>query len=282
MRYDPMPFPEGKYLTTKSGYAIHYHEAGERQPGKPSILFLHGSGPGASGYSNFKQNYPVFAAAGYHCLVIDYPGFGYSSMPTDIEYTTEFYVAQFIEFMDALHIDQVVPVGNSLGGSLAIGLALDHPDRVERLILMAPGGLVELSTFVPFQVGLYAIQQWLKGAQTDAQSFREVLGHLVFDPSRLTDEAVSERLPIALSQPKEVWIRRRTRHHTERLKDIACPILCFWGSRDKFVPVSQGQILLERAPDVRLVTSNRCGHWYMIEEADDFNAQSIAFLARPR
>ena len=71
MRYDPMPFPEGKYLTTKSGYAIHYHEAGERQPGKPSILFLHGSGPGASGYSNFKQNYPVFAAAGYRPISID-------------------------------------------------------------------------------------------------------------------------------------------------------------------------------------------------------------------
>jgi pimeloyl-ACP methyl ester carboxylesterase len=71
------PIPEGRYVTTDGGLSIHYHEAGSGEP----IVFLHGSGPGASGYSNFKGNYSVFAANGYRAIVPDLPGFGLSSKP---------------------------------------------------------------------------------------------------------------------------------------------------------------------------------------------------------
>jgi len=272
------PIPEGKYFRTREGYDLHYHEAGAPSKERPSLLFLHGSGPGASGYSNFKLNYPVLAGAGYHCLVIDILGFGYSSKPTDIDYTTDLYVDQFHEFVLGLGVEQVVPIGNSLGGSLAIAFALAHPRLVPKLILMAPGGLAPLASFVPYQVGLYAIQQWLATRSEAIGDFRAVLGHLVHDPACLTEESVTERFAIALDQPKEVWSRRRVRDHVERLSELKCPILCFWGSRDKFIPVSQGLTLLERAPDAQLIISNRCGHWYMVEECADFNAQSIAFL----
>ena len=272
------PIPEGKYFRTRDGYQIHYHEAGTYTAGRPSLLFLHGSGPGASGYSNFKLNYPIFAEAGHHCLAIDYLGFGYSSKPTDIDYTTDLYVEHFRELVEGLGIEQVVPVGNSLGGSLAIAFTLAHPRLVPRLILMAPGGLAPLPTFVPYQVGLHAIQQWLASGSQDIADFRKVLAFLVHDPGCLTEESVTERFAIALGQPKEVWMRRRVRDHVERLGELKAPILCFWGSRDKFIPVAQGLILAERAPDVKLIVSNRCGHWYMVEECADFNAQSIAFL----
>ena len=272
------PIPEGRFFTTPSGYTIHYHEAGTAAANKPSILFLHGSGPGASGYSNFKTNFPVFAAAGYHCLVIDYPGYGYSSKPTDIDYSDDFYVQQFVELLDGLEIDQVVPVGNSLGGLLALAFTLSHPDRVSKLILMAPGGLAEGSTYIPYQVGLHAMFSWVARRPTDRKSFRDLLAYLVVDPAALPEEAVDERFEIALSQPSEVWSRMRVGNFTERLRDIECPILCFWGAQDKFIPASLALVLLQRARDVRAIISNRCGHWYMVEQSDDFNAQSIAFL----
>jgi len=273
------PIPEGKYLKTRSGQTIHYQEAGTRRAGQPSVLFLHGSGPGASGYSNFKHNYPVFAAAGHHCLAIDYPGYGYSSMPTDLDYSTEFYVQQFDELLTGLGIEQVVPVGNSLGGLLATEYTLAFPRKVPKLIVMAPGGLAEGSTFVPYQVGLHAMFAWVAQRPTDEGSFRAVLAHLVHDPSSLDESAVRERFPIALRQPSEVWTRMRVGHYTERLSELACPILAFWGAKDKFLPVTQGLVLVQRARNVRLVVSSRAGHWYMIEEREDFNRQCLAFLA---
>ena len=272
------PIPEGSYFTTASGYTIHYHEAGERSADKPSILFLHGSGPGASGYSNFKGNYPVFAAAGYHCLAIDYPGYGYASKPTDVEYSRDFYVQQIHEFVLGMGLKKVVPVGNSLGGLLATAYALAHQDFVPKLILMAPGGMAEGSTYIPFQVGLHEMFKWVAERPTDLPTFRRLLSFLVSEPSKLTEEAVRERYEIAISQPSEVWTRMNVGHLTEQLPNLKLPVLAFWGSRDRFVPVSHGQILLDRAPDVRLIVSNRCGHWYQIEQMDDFNRQSIAFL----
>ena len=56
-------------------------------------------------------------------------------------------------------------------------------------------------------------------------------------------------------------MRRRVRDHVERLGELKVPILCFWGSRDKFIPVAQGLILAERAPDVKLIVSNRFSSW---------------------
>ena len=273
------PIPEGKYVTTPGGQTFHYHEAGPRSTRRPTILFLHGSGPGASGFSNFKHNYPAFAAAGHHCLAIDYPGYGYASKPSNIDYSTEFYVQQFDEFLTALGIEQVVPVGNSLGGLLATAYTLRFPNKVPRLILMAPGGLAEAASYVPFQVGLHAMFSWVARRPTDEASFRSVLSLLVHDPAALDEDAVRERFPIALSQPSEVWTRMRVGQHVQRLSEIACPILAFWGAKDKFIPVSHGLTLVQHARDVRLIVSSRCGHWYMIEEREDFNRRCIEFLA---
>ncbi|MEO7329099.1 MAG: alpha/beta fold hydrolase, partial [Minicystis sp.] len=129
--------PEGKYADVGEGLRIHYQEQGE---GKP-LLFLHGSGPGASGYSNFKGNYPFFAARGYRVIVPDTLGYGYSSKPDDRDYGLDFLVGALHRFTRAAGIERCAVVGNSHGGAMAIKLALDHPTLVEKLVLMAPGGL---------------------------------------------------------------------------------------------------------------------------------------------
>ena len=273
------PIPEGQYHRTASGQTIHYHELGS-PGGRPSILFLHGSGPGASGYSNFKGNFPVFAEAGHHVLAIDYPGYGYASQPTDLDYSTDFYVRELHDLIVAKHIAQVIPVGNSLGGLLATAYTLAWPANVPKLILMAPGGMAEGSTYIPFMVGLNAMFGWVGQRPQDEASFRRVLSLLVHDPAMITDDAFKERFPIALKQPTEVWSRMRVSHLTERLPELACPILAFWGAKDRFIPVSHATILLERARDVKMVISNRAGHWYMVEELDDFNTECLTFLAQ--
>ena len=79
--------PEGSYVEIGDGLRMHYHEAGTGTP----LLFLHGSGPGASGWSNFKHNFPFFAERGHRALVVDNLGFGHSSKP-DVDYGMDFIV----------------------------------------------------------------------------------------------------------------------------------------------------------------------------------------------
>src|SRR5690349_13849298 len=128
--------PEGKYVDIGDGLQIHYQDQGSGEV----VLFFHGSGPGASGYSNFKRNYPYLAEHGYRTVVPDTLGFGYSSKPDGIDYGLDFVCGAVVRFLDKLGIDKATVVGNSHGGALAIKLALDHPQRVSKLVLMAPGG----------------------------------------------------------------------------------------------------------------------------------------------
>ena len=128
--------PEGSYCDIANGLQLHYHEAGEG----PVVIFVHGSGPGASGYSNFKQNYKVFADAGFRVVVPDLIGYGYSSKPTTQDYTLDFFVSTLRDLIDALGITTCTLVGNSLGGAISIKMALDYPDLVDNLIMMARAG----------------------------------------------------------------------------------------------------------------------------------------------
>lgn len=102
------------------------------------MIFLHGAGGGASGYSNFKGNFAEFAAAGYRAILPDMLGFGLSSKPDVPMYDLDFFVDGLKRFVDTLGLKNVTLLGNSLGGAIALGHALAHPGDVVRLILMAP------------------------------------------------------------------------------------------------------------------------------------------------
>ena len=133
-----MTYPPVQRADIGDGLHIAYREAGPAD-GRP-VVFVHGSGPGASGHSNFKLNYPTFAAAGLRVLVPDSLGYGDSSKPEDAQYTLDYLVGALLRFLDAVGVDRCTLVGNSLGGAMCIKVGLDHPERVERLVLMAPGG----------------------------------------------------------------------------------------------------------------------------------------------
>ncbi len=277
------PIPVGHYHSLKSGHRLHYLEAGTQIAGRPTVLFLHGSGPGASGYSNFKGNYPAFVDRGFHVLVVDYIGYGLSDQPADIDYTFDLHVGAVRELLVAKGIERVVPVGNSMGGAISLLYTLAWPEQVSKLILMAPGGLEDPQKFVPHSPGLQVMFQWTRERPTDEAAFRALMAQLVHDAADITDTAVAERFSIALKQPAAVFAFKPSPSGTplsfeERLHEIRCPVLAFWGSHDRFLPVRQALILLERVAKARVVISNQAGHWYMIEERDDFNRQCLSFL----
>ena len=172
---------------------IHYAAHGNDDD--HAVVFVHGSGPGASGYSNFKKNIAAFTGAGYRVILPDLPGFGYSSKPTDRDYTTDFFSEHLVGLLDGLGIDRFALVGNSLGGAVSIRTALDHPQRVSKLVLMAPGGIEELETYLAMPAMAKMINNFVDG-QLDRSGLRRVLMTLVYAPSHVTDVLVDERWAI--------------------------------------------------------------------------------------
>ena len=119
-------------------FNIHYNDAGSGEV----VAMLHGSGPGASGWSNFHRNVDAFVQAGYRVLLIDSPGWSQSD-PIVVEQGPRIvYNAAAIKgVLDALKIDKAHLIGNSMGGTTALQFALSYPERLGKMIVMGGGGV---------------------------------------------------------------------------------------------------------------------------------------------
>jgi len=269
--------PEGHYLDIAPvaglPQRVHYHDQGEGD----AIIFLHGAGGGASGYSNFKGNYPAFAQAGYRAIVPDLLGYGLSSKPDLPQYDLDLFIAGIKALVDGLGLKNVTLLGNSLGGAVALGYALAYPDDVARLILMAPGGVEDLDTYLamPGIANMFAIYQ---SGKTGAEAMRAVMTMQLFDPSLLTEEIINERAPIAATQTQAARSILKVPNMTGQLHQLRCPVFGFWGVNDQFNPVGGAMKLMDHCPQARLLLVNRCGHWVQVEHREMFNRACIDFL----
>ena len=266
--------PEGHYADVGDGLRMHYHRIGEGEP----LLFLHGSGPGGSGWSNFRHNAAYLAEHGYCCILADSIGYGHSDKPIDRAYTLEFMSGAAVTLMEGLGFPRYTIVGNSQGGALAIRIALDHPDRVVRLVLMAPGGLEERAVYMEMR-GIRSMLRCIYGPEgITLDGMRRVFAKQVVDPSIVDPAVIEARFEISKTQPIEVFKTMKVDNQTDRLGDIACPTLGLWGVNDQFCPVSGATTLANGIPTCRVVLLNRCGHWVMVEHADVFNRTVLDFL----
>src|SRR5262249_50214912 len=180
-----MSIPEGSYADIGDGLRIHYHDLGPKDAGKGTVLFLHGSGPGASGWSNFKKNAPVFADRGHRVVVADSLGFGRSSKP-DVDYGLDFVAGGHVRLLDQLGIERCAVIGNSHGGALAIRLALEH--RVTRLVLMAPGGLEDREAYMQMSGIRTMMKVFFGPGGINRDTMRTVFQLQLHDPSLLDDD----------------------------------------------------------------------------------------------
>jgi len=268
-----LPLPLGHFVTLENGLKLHYLEQGQG----PIVIWLHGSGPGASGFSNFKGNYPEFADAGYRNIVLDLPGFGRSDKPDDVNYDLAFFVTALNGFINALDLPKVTLLGNSLGGAIALGQALDYPDTVERLILMAPGGVEERETYFQMEGIVRMVEVYSRGPM-GVDQMREVMSLQLFDSAVLSDDILAERAAVAVTQPANLFSTMMVPNMTERLGELNCPVLGFWGTNDKFNPHQGMHKILNNVPTARFIMLNRCGHWVQVEHQRLFNSSCIDFL----
>jgi 4,5:9,10-diseco-3-hydroxy-5,9,17-trioxoandrosta-1(10),2-diene-4-oate hydrolase len=255
------------------GHRIHIKEAGSG----PALVFLHGSGPGASGLSNFRQNVEAFVAAGYRVILPDLLGYGASSKPDDIDYTLTLFTDTLKEALVAHGVAKATLVGNSLGGGIAIQMALDDPAFVDRLVLMAPGCIEELPVYFAMP-GIANMKSAFGSPEFSLEDQRRLGESLVYDKRHITDALVAERYAVAKTQSKDVLARMRTHNLQPRLGELKMPILLFWGHNETFMPLSGIAYFMDACSDVRCITFNKVGHWVQVERADEFNRHAIEFL----
>ncbi|MEM9014782.1 MAG: alpha/beta hydrolase [Pseudomonadota bacterium] len=264
--------PEGEYY---DGGPVRLHM--QSFGAGPDVVFLHGSGPGNSAWANFSGNYQAFVDAGFKVWMPDLVGFGYSDKPTDKgDYTLDFFCQTLRGALKSAGVEKCSFVGNSLGGGIAIQIALDEPDFVEKLVLMGPGCLEPQADYFSMP-GIAKMMAASKDGVTK-DSLPDVLKGFVVDEGFVTEELVEMRWAIAETQPREVLSTMKTPALGGRMKELTCPILTFWGADDAFMPPQGQETCLRANEHSKLVLVNHCGHWVMIEHARMFNAVATDFL----
>ncbi len=280
--------------TSRFGAGLHYHESGPgtgdgSAAGTPVVL-LHGGGPGASGWSNFGPNLPVFAGR-FRTLLIDQPGFGRSAKPAVTGSYFTFAADAVARLLDELGVDRVHLVGNSLGGGTAVRFALRYPDRAGRLVLMGPGGL-SLNVFAPDPTeGVKRLMEFAAPPGPSKEKLAAFLRTLVFDQRLITDELVEERFAAA-SDPEalaamaslgasffdpasaEEGLLWREAH---RLRNR---VLLIWGREDRVNPLDGALVALKLIRRAQLHVFGGCGHWAQLEKFDEFNELVLGFLGK--
>lgn len=266
------------------GTSINFHDAGSGEV----LVMLHGGGPGASGWSNFKQNLPELTKH-YRVLLIDQPGYGKSSkeIPVD-EPRSQLAARMVIGVLDHLNIAKAHVLGNSFGGRTALLMAMKWPDRVNRLILMGPaGGSVNVLSPDPTE-GMKLIHGFFAAPGPSVEKMRKLVTTFIYDASKVTDELIQERYEAAI----EPGTRRFHEHFLstpdarepqlwKEIDKIPHRTLLVWGRDDRFNPMESGLFMLKRMQDARLHVFSRCGHWVQAEKTDEFNAVLDTFLKHP-
>ena len=261
---------------------LHYHDTGG---GGEPVVMIHGSGPGASGWSNFHRNVQPLAEAGCRVLLMDCPGWSRSEPVVCTGSRAELNARALLGLLDALGIERAHLVGNSMGAHSAVAFALANPRRVGKMVLMG-GGTGGVSSFVPMPTeGIKLINTLYRNPTLE--NLKRMMQVFVYDPGALTEELMQGRLRNMLARPDhlENFVRsselnpRQYPDVSARLGEVAAPTLVIWGRDDRFVPLDVGLRLVAGLKEADLLVFSRCGHWAQWEHADKFNRTVADFIA---
>lgn len=274
----PGPDPEVGVAIDAGGIRTNVHLLGPA--GGTSVVLVHGSGPGASALSNWRLTMPALAGT-FQVVAPDLVGFGRTERPAGTAYRLPTWTGHLLGVLDALGIERAHLVANSMGGAVALDLAIRYPDRVDRLVLMGAVG-------VPFTLtpGLDAV--W--GYQPSVAAMQELLGIFAYDTSIIGPDLAELRYRASIRPgaqeafasmfpaPRQQWVDALAQA-PEDIRRIQHRTLLVHGRDDQVVPLQNSVDLLHLIQDSRLHVFGRCGHWTQVEHAQAFNELVLNFLA---
>ena len=259
--------PEVGQRVVAAGIATNYHDVGQGS----TVMLIHGSGPGVSAWANWRLVIPKLAEQ-HRVLAPDMVGFGFTDRPANHQYNMDTWVKHAIGFMDAMGIAKTHLVGNSFGGGLALALAIRHPERVERLVLMGSVG-------VPFDItpGLDAV--W--GYTPSFENMRTIMDLFAYDRNLVSDELAKLRYEASIQPgfqesyaqmfpaPRQQWVDAMCSPE-HAIKALPHDTLVIHGREDRIIPPANSNTLAQWIPRSQLHVYGQCGHWTQIEHAKRF------------
>lgn len=270
-----------------NGRKVNVNRAGEGNAEK--VLFLHGSGPGATAWSNWQFAMPALGDR-FDCIAPDLIGYGKSEHPEDPPKDTsawlEVWMDEVAGLLDELNLEKVHVVGNSMGGGLTLHLMDRHPERVEKAVLMGTMG-------VPFGITHALDSLWGFYDDPSPERMTEAMGWFVYDPAVVggdleaiardrygaaTREEISRSFSSMFPTPRQTGVDALALDDAA-IRKMEHPTLLMHGRDDVIIPLETSLYLLERMQRPQMHVFGRCRHWIMVEYRDAFNRLVADFLS---
>jgi len=271
-----VPFEQG-YLDVGGCRTRYLHAGAEDQP---TLVLLHGSAGHAEAY---VRNLDAHAAH-FSTWAIDMVGHGFTDKPGH-PLEVEHYVEHLLAFLDEIGVERAHLSGESLGGWVVSRAAIDHPERVDRLVLNTAGG----SQADPEVMARIRTLSMAAAENPDWETVGARIRWLMADKERNYDDVIASRQAVyrqpgfvgamddilALQDPE---IRARNIVSPEDYGRIAAPTLVLWTSDDPTADVSEGRRIATMIPGAEFVVMEGCGHWPQYEDPAEFNRIHLDFL----
>jgi 2-hydroxymuconate-semialdehyde hydrolase len=271
-----MSRPEIANLIKTGNFNTNYHDVGTGDP----VIMLHGSGPGVSAWANWRTVMPILSAT-RRVIAPDMVGFGHSDRPEGIVYDMDAWVRQTIDLMDALAIEKADLVGNSFGGALALALAINHPTRIGKMVLMGSMG-------VSFPITYGLDRGW--GYEPSFENMKELLGLFAYNREIVTDDLVKLRYQSSIQPgfqesfssmfpaPRQQSVEKMAAYEIY-LRTVKHETLIVHGREDRVIPMDNALKLINLLENAQLHIFGKCGHWTQLEKTESFAKLVDNFLS---
>jgi pimeloyl-ACP methyl ester carboxylesterase len=251
----------------------------------PVVVLVHGL---SGNWQNWLEVIPALVGAGHRVIALDLPGFGHSEMPAE-PISIPGYARTIDAVVDALGVaGPAAFVGSSMGGFITAEMAISHPDRVERLVLVSAAALWNEQArarplVVASKVSRFYAPLLVSGWELLARLPRlrnEALRSAGLRNTGLISAPLAYELLSGAGKPGFIDALQALYDYRirDRLPEIACPTLVVWGANDPMVPLRHAFEYEDLIPDARAVVFPRTGHAPMLEQPERFNAALLGFL----
>lgn len=258
------------------GVRLHLRDTGPRDA--PALLLIHGFATSLHTWEDIARG----LEASYRVIRLDLPGFGLTGPDPSGDYSDERAGTILLALLDRLGVDRADVVGSSMGGRIAWNLASAHPQRVRRLVLMAPDGFA--SPGRPYDaVPRKPLIAYVLPYVLPERLLRKMLRSTYGDPGRLTEDTIARTRDMLLAPGVRPAILERMADNVlsppeARLRRITAPTLLLWGDADRAIPIAHAADYLRELPQARLETLHGIGHVPMEEAPAATVAALRAFL----
>ena len=265
------------------GIDVRYAVAGEG----PAVLLVHGL---ASSMITWYCNMDALADAGFTAIAVDLPGYGDSGLASHLGYAPDTAARFLADFTAVLGVERFSVVGNSAGGLVAGVTALEYPDRVEKVALVAAAGLGRRLSWPLRLISVPVLGELIYKPHLISKT--AVVKRIFFRPPAILDEILPEMLRVrCLPHAPQVMLRsvrsgvnllglRREHHIVDRLRDLPFPLLAVWGEEDLVIPPVSAEEVRSVLPNGTIHVLPECGHWPHMEKPEEFNRILVDFLSQ--